>query len=94
MRRIVGKTISWSLQDEVQEAAGPLRVFSGLKGDTEAAIHAMRSIFDSDRTDAVILVDAANVFDRLNRQVALHNIRFLCHPFSQVLIEFPQGYLS
>ena len=44
----------------------------------------MRSIFDSDRTDAVILVDAANAFNRLNRQVALRNIRYICHPFSQV----------
>ena len=83
---IVGKTIAWSLQDEIQEAAGPLQVSSGLKGGAEAAIHAMRTIFDSEGTDAVILVDAANAFNRLNRQVALHNIRYLCHPFSQVLI--------
>jgi len=86
VRRIVGKAIAWSLQSEIQEAAGPLQVSSGLKGGAEAAIHAMRSVFESDTTDAVILVDAANAFNRLNRQVALHNIQYLCHPFSQALI--------
>ena len=86
MRRVVGKTIAWVLRDEVQEAAGPLQVSSGIKGGAEAAIHAMRSIFESDATDAVILVDAANAFNRLDRQVALHNIQYICHPFSQVLI--------
>ena len=86
LRRIIGKTIAWSLQNEVQEAAGPLQVSSGLKGGAEAAIHAMRDIFDADTTDAVILVDASNAFNRLNRQVALHNVRYICHPFSQALI--------
>ena len=32
MRRIVGKTIIWSLSTEIEEAAGPLQVSSGLKG--------------------------------------------------------------
>ena len=84
--RIIGKAIAWSLRTEIQEAAGPLQVSSGLKGGSEAAIHAMRDIFENDATDAVILVDASNAFNRLNRQVALHNIQYLCHPFSQVLI--------
>ena len=86
LRRIVGKTIAWSLRDEVQEAVGPLQVSSGIKGGAEAAIHAMRSIFNADTTDAVILVDASNAFNRLNRQVALHNIQYICHPISQALI--------
>ena len=86
LRRIVGKTIAWSLRDEVQEAVGPLQVSSGIKGGAEAAIHAMRSIFDADDTDAVILVDASNAFNRLNRQIALHNIQYICHPMSQALI--------
>ena len=86
LRRIVGKTIAWSLRDEVQEAVGPLQVSSGIKGGAEAAIHAIRSIFEADTTDAVILVDASNAFNRLNRQVALHNIQYICHPYSQVLI--------
>ena len=86
LRRIVGKTIAWSLNDEIQEAVGPLQVSSGLKGGAEAAIHAMREVFEADNTDGVILVDASNAFNNLNRQVALHNVRYLCPPISLTLI--------
>ena len=44
LRRIIGKSIAWSLRDEIQEAAGPLQVSSGLKGGAEAAIHAICAI--------------------------------------------------
>ena len=86
LRRIVGKTIAWTLNSEIQAAGGPLQVSTGLKGGAEAAIHSMKQIFDLESTDAVILVDAANAFNRLNRAVALHNIQYLCPPFATVLI--------
>ena len=38
----------------------------------------MHTIFESDDTDAVLLIDASNVFNALNRAAALHNIRILC----------------
>ena len=38
----------------------------------------MRSIFDTDDTDAVLLIDASNAFNSLNRAAALHNISVLC----------------
>ena len=86
LRRMVGKMISWSLSDEIQEAGGPLQVSTGLQGGSEAAIHAMKKLFDDDNTDGVILVDAANAFNRLNRRTALHNIQYLCSPFAIILI--------
>ena len=39
---------------------------------------AIRSIFDADDTDAVLLIDASNAFDSLNRAAALYNISVLC----------------
>ena len=86
MRRIVGKAISWCLSDDIQEAAGPLQVSAGVKAGAEAAIHAMKHIYEKEGTDAVILVDAANAFNRLNRKAALHNIQYLCPPFATILI--------
>ena len=86
LRRIVGKAISWSLNGEIQKAAGPLQVSTGLKGGAEAAIHSMKQIFEAEGTDGILLVDAANAFNRLNRLVALHNMQYLCPPFATVLI--------
>ena len=42
------------------------------------AFHATHNIFESDETDAALLVDASNAFNSLNRAAALHNVRVLC----------------
>ena len=70
----------------IQEAAGPLQTATGLKNGVEAAIHAMREIFHQDNNDAVILVDARNAFNSLNRKVALHNIQIICPSISIIMI--------
>ena len=38
----------------------------------------MKRMFQNNNTDAVILVDAANAFNNLNRKILLHNIRYVC----------------
>ena len=86
LRRIIGKTIAWTLKDDIQEAASPLQTATGLKNGAEAAIHSMQEIFANEQTDAVILVDAKNAFNSLNRNVALHNIQITCSPFSTIMI--------
>ena len=86
LRRIIGKAIGWVLNSDIQEAAGPLQASAGLKGGAEAAIHVMRDIFNEESTDGVILVDVSNTFNSLNRQVALHNIQYICPPFATVPI--------
>ena len=52
----------------------------------EATVHSARTAFDSNDTEAMLLVDATNAFNSLNRQVALHNIRRLCPPLATILI--------
>ncbi len=42
----------------------------------------MEEIFQEEETDAILLVDASNAFNSLNRQVLLHNIRYLCLPMA------------
>ena len=66
------------MKEDIQLAAGPLQTATGLQSGAEAAIHSMRCMFEDDRTDAVILVDARNAFNLLNRQAALHSIRVIC----------------
>ena len=86
MRRIIGKSIGWTIKKDLMETAGPLQAAGGAKGGAEAAIHAMRNIFEDENTDAVILVDASNAFNSLNRQVALHNVQRTCPAFANILI--------
>ena len=86
MRRVIGKTINWILTEDIQEAAGPLQTATGLKAGAEAAIRSMRLIFEDPSTEAIILVDASNAFNSLNRKVVLHNIQITCHSFSYFLI--------
>ena len=74
------------LKSDIQEAAGPLQVSSGLQSGGEAAIHSMKDLFMNEDTEGVILVDACNAFNSLNRKVALHNIQYMCPDFAKILI--------
>ena len=78
VRRIIGKVIMNVVGSEVLRVTGPLQLCSGHEAGAEAAIHAMRSVFQDEGTDAVLLVDASNAFNNLNQKVALMNIAPLC----------------
>jgi hypothetical protein len=81
-RRIIGKAIIRHLRHDIQQASGPIQLCAGLENGCEAAVHAMLQLFESDASDAVLLVDADNAFNRLNRSVALWNIQFICQPLA------------
>ena len=85
LRRIIGKVVVGAIRDDIINAAGPLQTCAGLKAGIEASIHAMRQIFDKDDTEALLLVDAENAFNNLNRRAALHNIKELCPAFHRYL---------
>ena len=86
VRRIVGKAILAITKQEVLHAAGPLQLCAGQNAGCEVAVHTMRKIFHDSTTDAVILVDASNAFNNINRQVTLLNILNLCPVIATVLI--------
>ena len=46
----------------------------------------MKQAFQANEAEAVLLVDASNAFNSLNRQAALLNIRHLCRPLATVII--------
>ena len=78
LRRIAGKVVMLLCKKDVMKAAGSLQVSAGQEAGDEAAVHAMRDIFADINTDAVLLIDAENAFNSLNRKVMLHNIKFIC----------------
>ena len=85
--------MSVTKQDMI-DACGSPQVFAGHKSGSEAAVHAMRSIFDADDTDAVLLIDASNASNSLNRAAALHNISVLCPSIATYAINTYRRHLG
>ena len=86
MRRILGKVILATIGKEIQDAAGALQVCAGQQAGCEAAVHAVRKLSNDPDTEAILLVDASNAFNFLNRKVALLNILRKCPSLAKVLI--------
>jgi hypothetical protein len=86
LRRVIGKAIMTEIRHRVADYVGVLNLAAGQKAGVEAIIHAMTKMFGADETDAVLLVDGSNAFNRLNRKATLHNTRYNCPPISIVLI--------
>ena len=83
MRCIIRKVIATALSNDIQGATGPLQVCTGQLSGCEAAVHAIHQVFQSPSTEGVILVDACNAFNSLNRETALRNILHLCPPLAK-----------
>ena len=84
--QIMAKAILTITRMDIQEAAGSVQLCAGQISGIEASVHAVRSLFERDETEVILLVDASNAFNSLNRLSALHNIRRLCPPLATVLI--------
>lgn len=85
LRRIVGKAIMAVVKADVQAATGALQLCAGQRAGIEAAIHSMQGLYHDVDTEGVLLVDAKNAFNSLNRQAALRNVAVLCPALSTVL---------
>ena len=78
IRQTMGTCVMSVTKQVVIDACDSLQVCAGHKSGSEAGVHAMRSIFDANDIDAVLLIGASNAFNSLNRTAALHNITVLC----------------
>ena len=85
LRRIIGKSVAKVTGGDVQTAGGLLQTCTGLEAGIEAAIHAMARTWRDDSCEAVLLIDAENAFNSLNRAAALHNTKRKCPPLYQYL---------
>ena len=85
VRRIIAKAILSITRLDILEACGPLQLCVGHCAGVEAAIHTIRSSFNDESVQGVLLIVASNAFNSLNHNVALQNIQKLCPilaPFS------------
>ena len=78
LRRIIGKAVMLISKSKLIETVGCLQTCTGQSTGCEAAIHAMKEIYDEDDTYCILLFDATNAFNSLNRNTLLHNIHIIC----------------
>ena len=78
LRRLAGKVIVSHLKEDVIQSVGLLQVCAGQDAGCESLIHAMRTKYEDQSAKAVLLVDASNAFNSINRNVFLHNVEVIC----------------
>jgi len=86
LRRIIGKVVIYSLKTDVMSSVGSLQVCAGQEAGGETAVHAMREIYEDENTEAILLVDASNAFNSVNRKAFLHNIKVICPSIATFVI--------
>ena len=78
LRRIAGKMVMSVTKSDVQDVVGSVLVCAGYPCGCDVAIHGMRTIFEDEKSDAILLIDAANAFISINRQSMFTNKSELC----------------
>ena len=78
LRRVTSKAILQVAKPDIEEACGFVQKCSGMPAGIEAAVHAMQEIYMDESTEGILLVDATNAFNSMNRSAALHNVKFTC----------------
>ena len=77
LRQVIGKIVMRLLRNDILKAGGSLQLCAGQDAGSEAAIHAVYDMFNEENTEAVLMVDASNAFNSINREVFLHKTKVL-----------------
>ena len=83
-RRLICKAIMAVIEVDVRKATAPFQVCVGVPSAGETAVHVMTSLFECPTMEGILLVDASNAFNSLNRRVALHNVPRVCPALGRV----------
>ena len=60
-----------------------MQVCAGQEPGCESLVHTMHEIYEDQSSEAVLLVDASNAFNTINRNAFLHNITIICPPLAR-----------
>ena len=82
---LFGKVVMRIVKYDLQDSVGSIQLCASQDAGCEAAVHAMDQVFADEDTEAMILVDASNTFNCLNRQVTLLNCETICHALLHIL---------
>ena len=74
LRRIIGKAVCFVTRDDVESVCGASQLCAGLQCGIEGAIHAISDMFNENERDyGILMVDAHNAFNSINRIALLWN---------------------
>ena len=92
--RLCAKVMIDITGDDVQAECLADQLCSGIKAGIEGAIHAFSSMFDELSNDGwgLLLMDASNAFNSVNRAAAIWNSRILWSRSSRYIFNAYQGY--
>ena len=81
---------------DLEETCSNDQLTCGLKAGVGGAIHALSDVFDDSKEDGcgMLLMDASNAFNSLNRETALWNARILWPSCSRFLFKTYRGFAS
>ena len=86
---IEAKAMALATGLDVQNVFGADQLCAGAKAGIEAAVHTMKELFEADKSEGLLLVNAANA---LYRPAAFWNCRVLWPCFSSFLFNSYRGY--
>ena len=94
--RIFCKRVAEFTKLDLEETCLTDQLACGLKAGVEGAIHALSDVFDDNKEDGcgMLLMDASNAFNSLNRETALWNARILWPSCSRFLFNTYRGFAS
>ena len=78
LRRIIGRCIARCVSADLKHLGSNIQLCLGQKCGIEHAVHTLREEFDADESCSILLIDASNAFNLLNRKLALDNIETIC----------------
>ena len=95
LRRIAGKTVCLLTRYDLEDVCKISQLCGGVRAGIEGAIHAISDLFLEREEDGwgVLLIDASNAFNTINRQAALWNSRILWPNCSLFLFNTYRGWV-
>ena len=102
LRRVIGKTVMAETGSGLQAECGSDQLCANLEGGIEGAVHAMNELFrefseseeHAEGGWGVLLVDAANAFNAMNRKAALWHARHLWPQAARFLYNTYKGWAA
>ena len=93
LRRLIGKVICFLIREDAEAVCGVSQLCAGLRCGAEGAIHVAGDLFEAGGdSHGMLVMDAENAFNSINRTALLWNIRILWPHASRFVFNTYRGW--